>query len=332
MGVKESIESTGETVRTTEIFENALAMAVRAPSVHNTQPWQWRIAGETIELRADPSRQLAAADPAQRELLLSCGAALHHMRIALAMLGHSAQVTYVSGTTDLDLLARIEIAPHHPTATEINLAAAIMHRHSDRRRYSSRPVPSHHIRTLSACATSYATAARQVPVGLRRPLAKATHAAAARHAEDSVYQRELAAWSGHIGTQDGVPSRNTTPPRLDDEVRLRQFATPTLVDAEPEADASEWLVLCTLADDRVSQLKAGEAASALLLTATDLTLSSCLQTEPLELGDLRTAIRAEVLLDCAYPQALVRVGWVSGAVAPLSPTPRRDIADVLTGS
>ena len=322
----------GETVRTTEIFENALAMAVRAPSVHNTQPWQWRISGEVIELRADRSRQLTAADPAQRALLLSCGAALHHMRIALAMLGHSAQVIYVPDPADPDLLARIEIAPHHPTSTEINLAAAIMHRHSDRRRYSSRPVPSQHIRTLSACTTGFGTAARQVPVGLRAPLAKATHAAAERHAGDSVYQRELAAWSGHNGTQDGVPGRNTPPARPDDEVWLRQFAAPTLVDAEPEADASEWLVLCTLADDRVSQVKAGEAASALLLTATDLTLSSCLQTEPLEMGDLRSAIRAEVLHDCAYPQAMVRVGWISGAVAPLSPTPRRDIADVITRS
>ena len=59
-----------------------VSLAIRAPSVHNTQPWAWRIGPDSIELYADESRRLGAADPTGRNLVISCGAALHHLRVA----------------------------------------------------------------------------------------------------------------------------------------------------------------------------------------------------------------------------------------------------------
>ena len=61
----------------------AVERALRAPSVHNTQPWLWRINPRVIELHADWTRHLAATDPDRRDVLLSCGAALHHLQVAL---------------------------------------------------------------------------------------------------------------------------------------------------------------------------------------------------------------------------------------------------------
>src|SRR5439155_1054856 len=65
----------------------ALELAVRAPSIHNSQPWRFGVGPGRIELYADPTRHLAATDPDERDLLISCGAALHHLRIGLAALG-----------------------------------------------------------------------------------------------------------------------------------------------------------------------------------------------------------------------------------------------------
>jgi hypothetical protein len=69
----------------------ALAEAARvagfAPSLHNTQPWRWQVNGAALELYADPIRQLTGIDPGGRLMVLSCGAALHHARIALAAQG-----------------------------------------------------------------------------------------------------------------------------------------------------------------------------------------------------------------------------------------------------
>ncbi|MDX6584329.1 MAG: hypothetical protein QOI10_3513, partial [Solirubrobacterales bacterium] len=60
----------------------ALELAVRAPSLHNTQPWRWRVGDESVQLYLDQARQLPATDPEGRELIISCGAALHHLLVA----------------------------------------------------------------------------------------------------------------------------------------------------------------------------------------------------------------------------------------------------------
>ncbi|WP_067701120.1 Acg family FMN-binding oxidoreductase [Nocardia jejuensis] len=312
-----------------EVFESAVALAVRAPSVHNTQPWRWRLSETAIHLYADASRQLSVTDPTQRELLMSCGAALHHMRVALAMLGWSARVTHCPDPDDPDHLARIQLTAAHPTAADIELAAAIAHRRSDRRRYGSREVQSRHVRTVSGSAAASGAVARQVPASLRAPLARAAHLAADRHAADDDYLGELASWTGRTDSTDGVPAGSTPPFRPQDEVPQRAFTHATLTDTDEETDASEWLVVCTASDTRVDQLRAGEAASALLLTATGLGLASCMQTEPLELPDLRAAIRTELLYDCAFPHAIIRLGWLPATAAPLRSIPRRDPAEVI---
>src|SRR5918911_1973883 len=70
-------------------FNFLLRYAVLAPSGHNTQPWLFKIAGSnnTIEIYADRSRALPVVDPDDRELVISCGAALGTMRVALRRCG-----------------------------------------------------------------------------------------------------------------------------------------------------------------------------------------------------------------------------------------------------
>ena len=64
--------------------ERAVSHGVRAPSIHNTQPWRWRYRHGVLDLFADRTRQLPALDPDGRSLLLSCGAALELARLGLA--------------------------------------------------------------------------------------------------------------------------------------------------------------------------------------------------------------------------------------------------------
>ncbi|MBB5915704.1 nitroreductase [Nocardia transvalensis] len=312
-----------------ETLEVALGMAVRAPSVHNTQPWRWRIATDHLELYADTGRHLPCTDPRRRALVISCGAALHHLRVALAGLGWAATVTRVPDPDRPDLLATITTTPQVPADTDIEMTAAILLRQSDRRRYADWQVPPGYLRTVSRHANRFGAAVRQVPPVLRPRLAGSIRAAAERHADDPAYLRELAVWSGRRDAPDGVPSRNTPPPRPTDEIPSRIFARPALTDADADSDGAEWLVVCTAGDDRRFQLAAGEATSALLLTATDLGLSTCVQTEPLGMPDLRHDIRREVLHDCAFPQAMVRIGWIPANAAPLPTTPRRALGEVL---
>jgi nitroreductase len=67
-----------------------LRYAILAPSGHNTQPWLFMITGDGIELYADRSRALPVVDPDDRELIISCGAALATLQIAMRHFGHPA--------------------------------------------------------------------------------------------------------------------------------------------------------------------------------------------------------------------------------------------------
>src|SRR3954471_12049169 len=73
-------------------LESAARASLHAPSVFNTQPWRWRISGDSMELWADPARKLEASDPEGNRLMLSCGALLHHVRVSVAAAGWTAAV------------------------------------------------------------------------------------------------------------------------------------------------------------------------------------------------------------------------------------------------
>ena len=113
---------------------------------------------------------------------------------------------------------------------------------------------------------------------------------------------------------------------------MRAFAggvLPQTPDTAAAEDNATVLALGTIGDDRLSWLRAGEATSIGLLTATALGLASCPITEPLEIAETREAVRREVFGADGYPQMLLRIGWAPLNADPLPSTPRRDIADVV---
>ena len=127
--------------RVTAALAEAAAAASFAPSIHNTQPWHWRVRPAVLELWAARSRHLPATDPEGRMLTISCGAALHHARVALAALGYQAAVLPLPDPGHPDQLARVTVDGRGPvTATAMRLYQAIALRHTDRRPVTAHPV------------------------------------------------------------------------------------------------------------------------------------------------------------------------------------------------
>lgn len=312
--------------------KTAVAMAVRAPSVHNSQPWYWRAGEGSLHLYADPSRQLAETDPDSRDLLLSCGAALHHLRVAFAALGWATDVHRFPNPGDPVHLAAVEFHRHEPSPEEIAMAAAIPRRRTDRRRHSSWTVPRGHVEAMASAAAQEGTVLQMAENAARHYLTTAIDDASQQHADDPAYRAELAAWSGRHVSAEGVPSRNTPPP--DDTPGAlpgRPFADPLLAQpagAHGEDDETVLLVLNTASDDDMSRLRAGEATSAALLTATAFGLACCPLTEPLELAGVRQTVIDKVT-GGPYPQMVLRIGWAPANADPLPATPRRDLAEIL---
>ncbi len=313
-----------------QTIKAAIELALRAPSVHNSQPWRWLVGEHSVHLYADRSVQLPKTDPDGRDLILSCGTVLHHFRVAIAALGWHAHVHRFPNPADPDHIASIELTPHTPTEQDVALAAAIPRRRTDRRHYSDWPVPAGHI-ALMASRTAQESVVLYRAEAITQ-LENAIAEAAAQHATDAEYQTELTLWSGRHGSLDGVPAANTPIADGAREGSSRAFADPRL--AQPDGvsaddDASELLVIGTASDDPMSRLRAGEATSAVLLTATSLGLASCALTEPLEIKETRAAVRSKVLDDSGFPQMVVRIGWASTSADPLPASPRHAVAELV---
>ena len=124
----------------------AVEQALHAPSVHNTQPWRWRIGADTVELHADFTRHLPWTDPDRRDLVLSCGAAVHHLRVALAFRNLAPTIQRLpaaTGESDNEaLMAVVTIGAAPGDAEEAALFPAITRRHTDRVSSATAPSPS----------------------------------------------------------------------------------------------------------------------------------------------------------------------------------------------
>jgi nitroreductase len=317
---------------------SAVTCALRAPSVHNTQPWRWRIRPDTVELHADNRRHLDATDPDRRDLVLSCGAALHHVRVALAAAGHTVEVTLLPDPENRDHLASVRVRPGRPDPDAAALYPAIDRRRTDRRRMSHTPADATHIQALVDVARG--SGALLVPIGAaaRHRLVATLREAGRRQAFVPGYAAELRMWSSrYSGAQDGIPTRNIarTPVGLVGSTPLRQFPHGTLQQPPDPAgprspdDAATLLILTTPDDTMADRLQAGQATSAVLLTATRLGLATTPLSQGIEVRATRELLRRDVLHLPEHPQLLLRVGRPAAHAEDIPRSPRRDLHSVL---
>lgn len=309
---------------------SALSLAIRAPSVHNTQPWRWRVGKQSLHLYAEKSLHLPHTDPDSRDLIISCGGTLNHCTVALAALGWQCKVHRVPNPADPYHLAAIEVQSWSPSDVDVKLAEAILRRRTDRRLYGPSRVSYGDIALMGARAARMGVTMRRVvpTTDLTATLALAVH----EHVNDADYLAELAMWSGRRAATAGVPARNSPNSEPDARVPGRLFAGAVLAqppNATIGADNGVLLALGTAQDDAAARLRAGEATSLLLLTATALGMATCPMTEPLEIAATRDAIQTEVFGVDTFPQMLIRVGWAPVNADPLPATPRHGVADVV---
>ena len=308
-----------------------IALAGRAPSNHNSQPWRWRRTPAGLELHEDRTRRLPSADPWGRSLVISCGAALHHLQVAAGALGWETTVDRVPGPPRSTLLARVELrrgAPSEHAETELR---AIDDRCTDRRRFTSWPVPDdrlHHLAGVAAAHSTQAVPLLSVTERFRAELLVGR--AGDRQSADPRIEREQRAWLDHSAV-DGIPSavlpRQTA--TMSDGGH-HGFATGVVDDPERLIQGSDGLiVLCSTSDDVASWLSAGEALSALWLAATVQGLSVVPLSQVVEVAETREALQHDVLGGSTQPLLLVRIGWQEIGRSELPRTSRRPVPDVL---
>jgi nitroreductase len=308
-------------------FRGVVAAAVRAPSLHNSQPWRFRHRDGAIEVYADPARSLPAADPTGWALRIACGAAVLNARLALAVLGLAVGVRLRPDPAEPDLMARLTpTGQRAATPTEKALCAAIARRHSNRTPFWPTPVPTDaRLRLVEAARAEGAWLELLIGAGPVGAVAEITHAANRVLTRNEGYTAELTEWTRtEEGTRDGVPASAGGPsPEPQDLLPSRPFGDRTRApgrDFEPEPLVA---VLGTAGDDPSAQLGAGLALQRVLLTATDAGLATSMLSQPIEVAAAREQLRL-ALGRFGSPQMVLRIGYGQ----PGFPTPRRDPAEV----
>ena len=318
---------------TQPVTRSLVELACRAPSVHNTQPWRWRISSDdSIELWADRDRQLTVADFDGRNLAISCGAALHHVVVAGPALGVTAKVDLTPSPDEPDLLACIRVESGAASRGAAEVLDAIERRCTDRRRFTSWPVPDSRLTRLAQAAAGWGAFA--IPIldaSARFRCELLLSRAQVAQRSDQRFAQEQQAWVDHIAV-DGVPTLNGAPPSRDSSTSRNNRFEPETADQNSGAllqGSDGLIVICTALDHQQAWLASGQALSALWLRATREGLSLVPLSQVVEVPETRNALHHDIFAGMAHAQILLRIGWQEIGRADLSPTPRRPVGDVL---
>jgi nitroreductase len=309
----------------------AVTIAGLAPSIHNTQPWHWRMRTVGVDLWAERRRQLATSDPDGRLLTLSCGAALHHAQVALAAQGYQSIVLPFPDPAKPDHLARLCLAGPVPvTAAVMRLYHAIGLRSTDRRPGRPEPVDDNALLSVVLAVQSEGCFLHPLRPDQVVDLAAAVGQAQEDQAADPRWRAEIGRWAG--GTRSGgagVPDANIPDRRPSTTVAQRDFGHPgTLPVGDGHDRAATYAILYGEVDEPVDWLNAGRALSHAWLAATDVGISVMPVSAAVEVPAARLSLHG--MLPCpGYPYLVLRLSEADVHRAPL-PTPRLSTRQVVS--
>ncbi|MCG8925902.1 nitroreductase [Lentzea sp. CC55] len=314
-----------------EQIEKALVAASLAPSVHNTQPWRFEVRRDRVELHPDPSRKLAATDPEDRELRLSCGAALFNLRLALQSMGVRPLVSMLPGHDAPGALAVVRRGGTSKIDDEHRaLLDAVPRRRTNRKPFLESPVDPRQRHALVRAAELERSWLHVVMTPQdRAQLKRLVRQAHEIQRGDEGVQAELAAFTGHRpGAADGIPPVSAgVRPAMQDEWAFRDFQGPERHPGKDYESDPLVAVLCSFYDGPLGDLQAGQAMQRVLLTATTRGLSASFLSQPVEVRRVREDLRRG-LGGMLVPQTVLRLGYST----PVPPTPRRPVSELLIGS
>jgi hypothetical protein len=312
-------------------IDEVLATAGLAPSLHNAQPWRFRLGRQSIVLVGDRERRLPGIDPEDHELRIACGAALFTLRLALHGQGVRPLVTVLPDPAEPDVLAVVRHGGNRPITPELRrLLDAVPRRHTNRHPFTDSPVDSPEQFALRRAAQDEGGWLQFVQEpserGRLRELAALAHE---RQMAEPAVLDELARWTA-TGPErrDGVPATAGGPlPEPTTGWVHRDFTGGSARAAAGERPFEREPLVAVLTSHlsgRMGDLQAGQALQRILLTATADGLAVSFLSQIVEVPETRERLR-HLIRATRPPHAVLRIGRGH----PVPATPRRQVHDLL---
>ena len=315
----------------TQVLQKAVLLACRSPSVHNSQPWRWVAEGEVLRLFVDRHRTVPGTDRSGREAIISCGAVLDHLHVAMLATGWDAVIERFPNPNDPDHLASIEFrSVDHVTDAQRDRADAILQRRTDRLPLG-RPTYWRLFEPVLRSTIDDSLVLDVLSDDVRPRLVEASQLTEALRRDDASYHAELEWWTSPFVVSEGVPQSALVSDKEHLRVDVgRNFPVKSHEDRRPEVkvDWSKILVLSTPEDTRADVLRCGEVLSTVLLECTMASMATCTLTHLIELDESRDIVRS-LIEQRGQPQVLIRAGIAPSMEVLPAPTPRRPLSDVL---
>ncbi|MDD5363124.1 MAG: nitroreductase [Ignavibacteria bacterium] len=319
-----------------EKFKFFVRYAILAPSGHNTQPWVFEVHEESLNLYADRTRALPVIDPDDRELIISCGAALTNLIVTMKYFGFEPEIIYFPSDSDNDLLATIKVKArdYQPTDADKIYFKAIPNRRTNRLPFAEEIIDGITLQKLMAAANDDKDVRFSVVEagGLREEMTKMIELGDRTQSQNKSFCRELAQWvhPNRTSSKDGIPGYAFG---MGD---LISYGSPFFIgnlnwgDIQAGRDrnlvkGSPVLGVLESKDNKpIDWLKTGMTLSKLLLRACSEGIAASYLNQPLEVPELFDKLR-ELINTNYYPQMIIRLGYGKEVKS----TPRRDVEDVI---
>lgn len=318
---------------TSEKLRFFIRYALLAPSTHNTQPWQFHLEGDKLVLLADRRRELSVIDPDNRELVMSVGASLFFLRLAIRHFGHEAYWSVCPNADDPDRLAVLHLgARRAATPEEEWMFAAMPVRHTNRLASSERKLPPALVAALKDAAREEKAFLRFVEgLELREQVADLVAEGDRVLFARPAFREELTSWLRSAGdSHDGMPGAAFGVPEFMRPLGaaiLKDFDTGWIYSARDRrmaAHAPALVVISTDFDSPRAWMAAGQALARVLLRAGAEEIWASYFNQPIQVPELRTRLREMLGLE-GQPQVILRLG----RGRPTPHTPRRPLEEVL---
>ena len=311
-----------------------LNYAVLAPSSHNTQPWLFELYEDRIKLFADTSRAMPVSDSYNRELMISCGAALGNLAIAANYFGLTCGFEYFPDERDGNHLANVYLSSGHTvTANERRLFSAIKDRTTTRTAFLSYSLPS----SVSAYLEKEA---KEAEIELkfitdqtqRSTIAELITDADRMHFADPKFRDELSQWirANNSGQTDGITTTSKWTPDLVAKIEsmiIKRFDVGSSVAAK-DKDLTEHspilAVIATKSEDPSQWLATGMFLSRFLHYLTAIGVAVGYLNQAVEILEIRKTLRDQAGVS-GYPQLMLRMGKAEFA----KQSARRPLEDVI---